>query len=105
QGFAQLQRLAETQPASSAGDARVAATRIATILACKGGRVADITVGDCVELVDTLRQVHARGGQKKVDFYLRLRAIGIFPDDAPHTIHRTSLKSSAGTKQLTQPWD
>ncbi len=30
QGFAQLQRLAETQPASSAGDARVAATRIAT---------------------------------------------------------------------------
>ena len=86
QGFAQLQRLAETQPASSAVDARVAATRIATILACKGGRVGDITVGDCVELVDTLRQVHARGGQKKVDFYLRLRTIGIFPDDAPHTI-------------------
>ncbi|MGO9385440.1 MAG: hypothetical protein ACLP4W_25945 [Mycobacterium sp.] len=86
EGFAQLQRLAETQPASSAVDARVAATRIATILACKGGRVADITVGDCVELVDTLRQVHARGGQKKVDFYLRLRTIGIFPDDAPHTI-------------------
>jgi hypothetical protein len=86
QGFDQLQRFANAQPASSAGDARVAATRIATILACKGGRVADITVGDCVELVDTLRQVHARGGQKKVDFYLRLRAIGIFPDDAPHTI-------------------
>jgi integrase len=86
QGFAQLRRLAETQPASSAADARVAATRIATILACKGGRVADIIVGDCVELVDTLRQVHARGGQKKVDFYLRLRTIGVFPDDAPHTI-------------------
>jgi hypothetical protein len=79
QGFARLQRLAETQPASSAVDARVAATRIATILACKGGIVADVTVGDCVELVDTLRQVHARGGQKKVDFYLRLRTIGIFP--------------------------
>ena len=37
-------------------------------------------------LVDTLRRVHARGGQKKVDFYLRLRALGIFPADAPHTI-------------------
>src|SRR6478736_7963544 len=86
QGFGQLQRLAETQPASSGVDARVAATRIATILACKGGHVADITVGDCVELVDTLRQVHARGGQKKVDFYLRLRSIGVFPDHAPHTI-------------------
>ena len=30
-----------------------------------------------------MRRVHARGGQKKVDFYLRLRALGIFPDDAP----------------------
>ncbi|SBS79350.1 putative DNA integrase/recombinase [uncultured Mycobacterium sp.] len=85
-GFAQLQNLADTQPASSAADAQVAATRIATILACKGGRIADITVGDCVELVDTLRHVHARGGQKKVDFYLRLRAVGTFPQDAPHTI-------------------
>lgn len=85
-GFAQLKRLAETQPASSAADAQVAATRIATILGCKGGHIVDITVGDCVELVDTLSQVHARGGQKKVDFYLRLRTIGIFPEDAPHTI-------------------
>jgi len=39
-----------------------------------------------VETADTQRLVHARGGQKKVDFYLRLHALGIFPADAPATI-------------------
>ncbi len=55
-------------------------------MACKVGGVNDITVGDCVELVDTQRRVHVRGGQGKVDFYLRLRALGLFPEDAPTTI-------------------
>jgi hypothetical protein len=90
-GFARLWQLAANEPASATADASVAATRIATLLACKGGRIADITVGDCVELVDTQRRVHVRGGQKKVDFYLRLRALGIFPDDAPHTIRAFGL--------------
>ncbi len=85
-GFARLRELAEAGPASSLDDARYAATRVATLLACKGGVVSDITVGDCVELADTQRRVHARGGQRKVDFYLRLRSLGIFPADAPATI-------------------
>ena len=90
-GFARLRQLAEDQPASAQADAKVAATRIATLLACKGGRIPDITVGDCVELVDTQRRVHVRGGQKKVDFYLRLRALGVFPGDAPHSIRAFGL--------------
>jgi Phage integrase family len=85
-GFARLRELAAAEPASSRLDARIAATRIATLLACKGGTINDITVGDCVELVDVQRRVHVRGGQKKVDFYLRLRALGIVPADAPATI-------------------
>jgi len=86
-GFARLRELAGAGPdAAARKDARLAATRIATILACKGGLISDITVGDCVELADTQRQVQARGGQKKVDFYLRLHALGIFPADAPATI-------------------
>src|SRR6266540_3548431 len=90
-GFARLRRLAAAEPASSRLDARVAATRIATLLACKGGTISEITVGDCVELVDAQRRVHVRGGQKKVDFYLRLRALGIFPADAPPTIRAFGL--------------
>lgn len=85
-GFARLRELAGAGPASALDDARLAATRVATLLACKGGVVSDIMVGDCVELADTQRRVHARGGQRKVDFYLRLRALGIFPADAPATI-------------------
>src|ERR1035437_4127524 len=78
-GFARLRQLAEAGPAASRPDARIAATRIATLLACKGGLISEITVGDCVELADAQRLAHARGGQKKVDFYLRLRALGDLP--------------------------
>jgi hypothetical protein len=90
-GFARLRRLTEAEPASSRLDARIAETRIATLLACKGGTIDNITVGDCVELVDVQRRVHVRGGQKKVDFYLRLRTLGIFPEDAPSTIRAFGL--------------
>jgi hypothetical protein len=85
-GFARLRELAESGPPSSLEDARVTATRVATLLACKGGVISGITVGDCVELADTQRRVHARGGQRKADLYLRLRALGIFPAGAPATI-------------------
>lgn len=90
-GFARLGQLSQAGQAGSLLDARIAATRAATVLACKGGTLAEITVGECVELVDTQRRVHVRGGQKKVDFYLRLHALGIFPDDAPHTIRAFGL--------------
>lgn len=82
-GFDRLAALAAAEPASSQSDAKIAATRIGTLLACKGGTIADITVSDCVELVETMRRVHTRGGQKKVDFHLRLRTLGVFPGDAP----------------------
>src|SRR5258708_703565 len=55
-GFARLRELAEAGPASSTGDARYAATRVATLMACKGGLVGGITGGDCVELADTQRR-------------------------------------------------
>ena len=90
-GFARLAELAAAEPDSSQADAKIAATRIATLIACKGGAIVDITVGDCVELVVTMRRVHTRGGQKKVDFYLRLRALGVFPGDAPHSIRAFGL--------------
>ncbi|TWP32819.1 tyrosine-type recombinase/integrase [Leekyejoonella antrihumi] len=90
-GFARLRELAAAGPAGALRDARIAETRIATLLACKGGTIEQVTVGDCVELVDMQRRVHARGGQKKVDFYLRLHALGIFPADAPPSIRAFGL--------------
>lgn len=64
-GFTRLHQLAQAGPASSRQDAKIAATRIATLLACKGGTINDITVGDCVELVDTQRRVHAAAGRRR----------------------------------------
>jgi hypothetical protein len=90
-GFARLDQLPQAGHAGSRLDARIAATRAATLLALKGGTIVEITVGDCVELVDTPRRMHVRGGQKKVVFYLRLHALGIFLDDAPHTIRAFGL--------------
>lgn len=69
--------------------AQIAATRIVTLLARKGGRIGDVTVGGCVEFVDAKRRVRAGGGQKKADFYLRMRAMDVFPEDAPATIPPT----------------
>ncbi|OPC79613.1 hypothetical protein B4N89_00420 [Embleya scabrispora] len=85
EGFARLAELAVSQT-HSGKDAQIAATRIATVPACEGGLIRDITVGDCVEPFDTQRRVHVRGGQHKVDFYPRLRALGTFPEDVPATI-------------------
>ena len=52
-GFAALAALARTDPAS-APTKDLAARRIAAILAAKGGTIAGITVGDCLELLDAL---------------------------------------------------
>jgi integrase len=101
QGFARLRSRAEAGPVSSRPDAQIAETRIAVLLACNGGVISDVTVGDCVELVDVVRRVHARGGQKKVDFYLRLRALGIFAEDAPATIRAFGLaQGQIGIEEL-----
>src|SRR5258707_8248944 len=84
-GFRRLRELAEAGPASSPDDARYAATRVATPLACKGGVVSDITVGDCVELADTQPRGHAPRGQPENEFYLRLPALGDFLPARPAT--------------------
>jgi hypothetical protein len=49
-GFAALAALARTDPAS-ASTKDLAARRITAIPAAKGGTIADITVGDCLELL------------------------------------------------------
>ncbi|MFD4370051.1 tyrosine-type recombinase/integrase [Streptomyces sp. NPDC058486] len=61
--------------------------KIAVILACKGGLVADITVGDCVEYNEAKDQASGpSGGSDKSLFYVLLHSMGVFPPDAPTTI-------------------
>ncbi len=66
-----------------------AVERIAVIMAAKGGLVADITPGDCIELLDCSRQAAGDGTSSRRTspfFYQLLHAAGAFPPAAPATV-------------------
>ena len=99
-GFA---RLREVRDAGTFGNATVAPAmeKVAFIMAAKGGMVADITVGDCLELVRTSRDVFpgpSRSTRHSPFFYQMLHAAGVFPARAPPTVR---MFNSLFTGQLT----
>lgn len=66
-------------------DARAMRYRAAQIIAAKGGLLAEITIGDLVELFDAENASRpTRGGQ--VAFYRVLRALGLFGGNPPLTL-------------------
>ncbi len=56
------------------------------MVAAKGGLVRDVTVGDCVELLDTQAAGQQFTGSGMVCFYRLLHTTRVFPDDAPPSI-------------------
>ncbi|XVQ86470.1 tyrosine-type recombinase/integrase [Microbispora siamensis] len=79
--------LAELSRQGNAGPQRsnTALARIAVIMAAKGGQVAEITVGDCVEVLRIAATVcDPRDGHAHSPFFYQLlRGLGVFPDHAP----------------------
>jgi len=71
-------------------------------MAAKGGTVADITVGDCLELLDVADQVAARlhGGAHSPLFYQLLLDRGGFPGDAPAAMRVFSGRGQPTCEQL-----
>jgi hypothetical protein len=57
--------------------------RAAVILAAKGGMLADITIGDLLELLDTEADVHGAARSDGAASYRLLREMGIFGPAAP----------------------
>jgi integrase len=94
EGFARLGGLCETVPDSSV--ATRAIRRIAAIMAAKGGLVADVTVGDCLEALHLMNGMFDRGSDKNAYFYQLMHAAGGFPGDAP-----ASMRTSVTRGQLT----
>jgi len=82
-GFARLGRLCDADPQVSAVAASLTLRRSAQIIAAKGGTLADITVGDALELMD--REAESLPGPPKDHkvFYRMLRELGVFSDQAP----------------------
>jgi Phage integrase family len=85
-GFAALDRVIAADPAIINANAQPAKARIAVIVASKGGLIADITVGDCVEFYDAHSRVRPQGAPGKNLFYVLLHRLGIFGADAPATL-------------------
>ena len=78
-GFARL--LALSQSAGiNAHTAGLALRGVASIMAAKGGGVTDIVVGDCLELLRVLEDLHARQAACSPYFYQLLCSAGVFAE-------------------------
>jgi len=79
-----------------------ALTRIACILASKGGLVAEVTVGDCVELLELARQMRgeAEGRAGSPLFYQMLREAAVLGGDAPATLRVFAGRGQPSCAQL-----
>jgi hypothetical protein len=107
QGFAAL-HAASREGVVSRLTTRGALNRIAVILAAKGGQVRDITVGDCVELLELAYRYGERGtGGEGPYFYQLLHAIGVFREEAPPTVRMFSNShlGQGSPEQLVDRYD
>jgi hypothetical protein len=81
-----------------------ALTRIAVILASKGGLVAEVRVGDCVELLQAAADLRAGSGSEAHAhsplFYQLLRNHGVLGEDAPAAIEMFSGRGQPSCEQL-----
>jgi integrase len=81
-----------------------ALTRVAVILAAKGGPVAAVRVGDCVELLQAAAKLRAISGSEAHAhsplFYQLLRSHGVLGEDAPAAIEVFSGRGQPSCEQL-----
>jgi integrase len=85
-GFARLGQLCDADPHVTAVAASLTLRRSAEIIAAKGGMLADITVGDALELMDREAESFSCPVKDHKVFYRMLRELGIFGDQAPERL-------------------
>ncbi|MEI8084563.1 MAG: hypothetical protein WCI74_22215, partial [Actinomycetes bacterium] len=82
EGFERLRRLCEQDPAIRAHTLGDILFRCAVIIAAKGGILAEVTVGDVLELLEVERAVRGRADSASATFRM-LREAGVFGADTP----------------------
>ncbi|MFD1548025.1 site-specific integrase [Nonomuraea guangzhouensis] len=82
-GFGRLREHCRTHSGITKQAARLTAQRAAVIVAAKGGTLADITVGDVLELVDTETETLAAWPRAVPVFYQVLRDLELLGEQAP----------------------
>ena len=96
-GVTALRELAAARGLSTAR-AGFAVERVAVIMAAKGGTVAAVTPGDCMQLLECAMRVFSAGHMHSPFFYELLRRAGTLPAGAPATVRMLSAQSAG---QLT----
>jgi hypothetical protein len=85
-GFARLRTLCDNDPDVSTAGASHILYRSALIIAAKGGMLADITVGDVLELLDVEASLHSKATGHAAVFYRMLHRLVSFEHPAPATL-------------------
>ena len=103
-GFADLSARCHTRPVGEA-TTRVAHHRIAALMVAKGGVVAEITVGDCLELLGVAAEVCEVPHHRSPYFYQLLHAAGVFGDAAAATVRALDGQRQLSVVQLIDRCD
>jgi hypothetical protein len=98
-GFAQLGAALDAT-AVSIGTSGPAMSRIAAIVAAKGGSINDITVGDCLELLSIAKRLFSDGHYNSPFFYQLLYSIGVFGAEAPVSIRVFNTAEQRSAEEL-----
>jgi hypothetical protein len=102
-GFAALAAVCEANPIGES-TTRVALHRIAAIMAAKGGTVADISIGDCLELLEIAADVCDTAHHRSPYFYKLLHALGVFGNAAAPTVPALSGQRQPSVEQLVDAY-
>ena len=98
-GFADLTARCDAHPVGES-TTRTALHRIAAIMVVKGGLVADITVGDCLELLEVATEVCDIPHYRSPYFYKLLQGIGVFGHSTAATVPALSGDRQQTVEQL-----
>ncbi|WP_448071114.1 site-specific integrase [Georgenia yuyongxinii] len=99
-GFARLDRLCREEGSISVPLTSQTAYRCALILAAKGGTIAELTVGDALELFAAEDRYRANAGVGRAGFFGIMHALGVFNDDEAAVIRRRRTAGQRSPEEL-----
>ncbi|WP_231869115.1 integrase/recombinase [Rhodococcus opacus] len=99
-GFARLRILCDADPHVSSIANSHTLYRAAEIIAAKGGLLADVTVGDVLELLDVELDTLASVSGDAAVFYRLLRTAGVVGPDSPSTLREVRGESPRVLRRL-----
>ena len=100
-GFAQLRAvLGNSDPAVSKSAGSHTLRRAAVILAARGGKLADIRIGDVLELLDTEARVQGAARTDNAACYRLLREMGIFGPAAPARLRQLRTAGQRSPEEM-----